>query len=112
MKDRWSEVEALFMRAADLPVVESDSFLDEACKGDDSLRAELLSLLDCDTPEVPLVTQSLLAPPGGQKAGGDVAGERIGAYKLVRLLGRGGMGAVYLATRADDQYNKEVAIKL
>lgn len=80
------------MRAADLSSAERERFLDEACKGDDSLRVEVLCLLDCDTPEVPLVTQSLLQPPGDRKAGGEVAGQP--------------MGAADLATRADDQYNR------
>src|SRR5262249_24540084 len=45
-------------------------------------------------------------------AAADMASRRTGAYRLVRLLGRGGMGSVHLAVRDDDQYQKEVAIKL
>ena len=41
-----------------------------------------------------------------------MAGRRIGPYAVVREIGRGGMGAVYLAVRADDEYKKEVAIKV
>jgi serine/threonine protein kinase len=42
----------------------------------------------------------------------DPAGQMIGAYRLVRSLGRGGMGEVFLAERADDQFRQKVAIKL
>jgi serine/threonine protein kinase len=47
-----------------------------------------------------------------QIAAGALSGKRIGAYQLLRLLGEGGMGKVYLAARADDLYQKEVAIKM
>src|SRR5262249_54097651 len=43
---------------------------------------------------------------------GEQAGRRIGVYRLVRLLGQGGVGSVYLAGRDDDQFQKEVAVKL
>ena len=50
-------------------------------------------------------------PP--EPAGSDpIAGLRVGPYRLVRELGRGGMGTVYLAVRSDDQFQKRVAIKI
>ena len=69
------------------------------------------------SPKLPLVNGSFLPPNGGltdvvSPAVIDMAGRRIGPYRLVRLLGRGGMGSVHLAVRDDDQYRKEVAIKL
>ena len=44
--------------------------------------------------------------------GGPVVERRIGAYRVLRELGHGGMGTVYLAARADDQYQKRVAVKV
>ena len=41
-----------------------------------------------------------------------MAGKRIGAYRIIREIGNGGMAVVYLAERADDQYRKRVAIKM
>ena len=60
--------------------------------------------LDADPP-----LGSPLDPPSRSAAR---PGDVIGAYRIVRLIGEGGMGAVYLATRADDAFHKQVAIKL
>ena len=46
------------------------------------------------------------------RANASLAGRRIGAYRVLLELGRGGMGAVYLDERADDQFRKQVASKL
>ena len=50
--------------------------------------------------------------PSRGRARVDLAGERIGPYRIVRSLGRGGMGEVFLAERADEQFQQQVAIKL
>ncbi|HVS63534.1 MAG TPA: serine/threonine-protein kinase [Thermoanaerobaculia bacterium] len=62
----------------------------------------------------PDLSQALAAGPGADLGVPSIpaAGDRIGAYRLLRLLGRGGMGVVYLAERADRQFEKRVAIKL
>jgi serine/threonine-protein kinase len=52
------------------------------------------------------------ADPDSAKIAEPMSGRRIGPYRVVQLLGHGGMGAVYLAARADEQYEKQVAIKL
>src|SRR5262245_58205456 len=100
---RWSQIEELFLKALELPAEDRKRFLDQACQGDDSLRAEVNSLLACDSPDDPLLAVD--APV-------DASGRRIGPYRLTKLLGEGGMGSVYLAVRDDDQFRKEVAIKL
>jgi eukaryotic-like serine/threonine-protein kinase len=115
--ERWNQIEGLFLQAVELPQQDRERFLAEVCKGDETLRQELNSLLACDTPETPLVSGSFL-PPGDalddttSDATADSVGRRIGPYRLLRLLGRGGMGSVHLAVRDDDHYHKEVAIKL
>ena len=115
--DRWNQIEGLFLQAVELPPQERERFLSEACNGDESLRRELNSLLACDIPETPLVNGSFLPPNSvltdvAAPAATDMAGRRIGPYRLLRLLGHGGMGSVHLAVRDDDHYRKEVAIKL
>lgn len=115
--ERWNQIERLFLQASELPPDERERFLREACNGDETLRQELNSLLACDIPERPLVRGSF-SPPGSAPidttapAVADLADRRIGPYRLVRLLGRGGMGSVHLAVRDDDHFHKEVAIKL
>src|SRR5689334_7156349 len=103
-QERWSQIEELFLKALELPAAERDRFLDQACGGDRSLRAEISSLLACDSPEASLL------PPDDPEA--DPTRRPIRPYRLGRLLGEGGMGSVHLAVRDDDQFRKEVAIKL
>jgi eukaryotic-like serine/threonine-protein kinase len=105
--ERWQTVVETFEAAAERPQYERAAFLDVACAGDVDLRREVESLLlhdsrsgdFLDTPQFPLIPDT-------------VEGMVIGAYRVLRELGAGGMGAVYLGVRADDQYRKEVAIKV
>src|SRR5262249_42992600 len=109
---RWRQIEDLFTQALERPDAERQAFLDQACQGDEELRQELESLLAYDAPnqrlgDVPTVldSENRAGEPG-------IPGGRIGPYRIIRLIGRGGMGAVYLGVRDDDQYQKQVAIKL
>src|SRR5438094_1661606 len=113
--ERWKEVEARFEQALELPPGERPGFLQKSCNGDEELRREVESLLDSHACAGSFLDQRSLFFSGdaAEEAGAAVAtGELIGPYRIVRELGRGGMGAVYLAERADEQYEKRVAIKL
>jgi eukaryotic-like serine/threonine-protein kinase len=105
-------VEELFHAAAQLSLQERASFLDSACAENRSLREEVESMLafDCSA------SRELGALIGNAAASvictESHIGRRFGAYIAKSLLGTGGMGAVYLATRADDQIQRQVAIKL
>src|SRR5690348_5495439 len=113
--ERWRQIEDIFTQAMDCPLPERAQFLSRVCQGDEELRREVKSLLACDAPDRRLIevprdfdgSSSL----GGESAP-DMAGRRIGTYRLIRLIGSGGMGAVYRGVRDDDQYQKQVAIKL
>ncbi|MEK6300087.1 MAG: serine/threonine-protein kinase [Acidobacteriota bacterium] len=113
--DRWQQVEQIFQAALDQDPKERQAFLDRACAGDASLLSEVESLIKSHDEansfiESPLLedqTKILIDLPNQS-----VVNRLIGPYKIIREIGHGGMGTVFLAARADDQYRKAVAIKL
>ncbi len=117
--NRWSQLKALFDSALALDPSERNSFIERQCGNNQELRQELESLLRSyeesgDFFEPPFGDLSFFADttfPGDALPEPQI-GSRIGAYCLEREIGRGGMGAVYLATRADSEFVKRVAIKL
>jgi eukaryotic-like serine/threonine-protein kinase len=116
-QERWQRVEPILDRALELPPEEWSAFLDEACGDDAELRADAETLLQTERTaprflEAPAAsflleaTQAMPAPKSSH------IGALIGPYRIVRELGRGGMGTVYLAERADGQFDQRVALKL
>src|SRR5690242_11539990 len=112
MWDSWDRVQEIFLAAADLPRAEQPRYLDSACRGDAELRAEVESLLNADRTGASTVASAIRSEANSILESGSVAGLRLGAYRVLREIGRGGMGTVYLAERDDDQFKKQVAIKL
>src|SRR6266508_6296767 len=123
--ERWRQVEAIFQAALDLVPKERGQYLAEACCGDLSLKSDVETLLSqhesagnlLEEPpygETELgVLSSLQALAEAEDDVGDpMIGRRLGAYRIEREIGRGGMGAVYEALRVDQEFNKRVAIKL
>ncbi|HKQ75994.1 MAG TPA: protein kinase [Blastocatellia bacterium] len=124
--ERWEQVEEIFNTALDHPADEREAFLTNACGDDLALRHQIEYLINCheqagdfiEDPaavriEDPAAVRDSSLPDGAVTPQPDaMVGRQIGAYRLVREIGRGGMGAVYLAVRSDDQYQKRVALKL
>jgi serine/threonine-protein kinase len=112
-RERWARLESVFLHALGLPTAERAAYLEEACGDDVALRREVEAVLaghaaagGDDTPDR-LLTRSH-APSSPQLAPGD----RLGAWRIEALIGRGGMGEVYRASRADSHYEQQVAIKV
>ncbi len=113
--DRLVEVDDVFAAALELDGAERGRFLDERCAADSGLRREVEALLahcggDAATLADPL-RQYLrhLANDGEQ---GLAAGESVGAWTILRPIGRGGMGLVYQVRRSDGSFDKEAALKV
>jgi len=113
--ERWKQIEAVFEQVLALPEAARADFFKRTCDGDEELRREVDSLLDSHARAGSFIDQrsqffsgEMLDEPGAAVE----AGQLIGPYRVIREIGRGGMGAVYLAERADEQYKKQVAIKL
>ena len=99
----------LFHQALEVPAAARDAFLVAACP-DETLRARVRALLAAHA----AAEGGFLETPATElhAAAMGRAGRRLGAYEILRELGRGGMGAVYLARRADREFEKAVAIKI
>jgi serine/threonine protein kinase/tetratricopeptide (TPR) repeat protein len=108
----WERVQEVFLAAADLPEAEQPAWLDAACEGDAALREEVESLLRADREAVGALASAIEVTAESILQEPDIVGLRLGAYRVTSEIGRGGIGAVYLAERADDQYHKKVAIKI
>src|SRR5215469_1291163 len=109
--DLSERAERLFLAAADLPPREQAEFLDSSCDGDPELRALVEALLASDPGSAEAISAAV-HDEAVLLLERDLRGERLGAYRVERELGHGGMGAVYLAARDDNQYRKQVAIKV
>src|SRR5438132_5123498 len=88
-----------------------DGWVTTMCAGDEALRAEVARLLARQKPAAQFLEESPLAI-AAESNGRPMIGQRIGLYKIISEIGRGGMGAVYLAERDDQHFTKRVAVKL
>lgn len=115
-EDRWNRARVLFLEVCDLEPPQRDAHLREVCGPDEALRIEVEGLLSAagavpdrlETPPLTPALQDFLCPWRSES----LVGQHVGAYRLEKLHATGGMGSVYLAHRADEQYEKTVAIKV
>lgn len=109
----WERVAELFTEAATLPALERAAFIHGACGDDDELREELNSLLRAhDQTSGPLdVAPPFAVDEPGTSEHVEPAGTLVGPYRLLRPIGAGGMGSVWLAERSDGTLKRNVALK-
>jgi serine/threonine-protein kinase len=112
---RWDRLKDLFLRSQDLAPEARTAWLADACADDPTLRDEVEALLRAQSRPAPIFRHD-----GNDLLGTlleddirpeDFAGRRIGAYRVLRLLGEGGMGQVFLAERDDGDFAQRVALK-
>jgi serine/threonine protein kinase len=111
--EHWQQIDKLMDAALALEASQRPAFLDQACAGDEELRREVEKLLAAHQQ-----AGSFLGSPAVQVAAKGIAqdlkpylmGQQLGAYKILSLLGAGGMGEVYLA--GDSRLDRQVAIKV
>ncbi len=112
--EQWQHVKDLFQAALERPPEERRQFVIDSSEGNENLVREVVSLLGFDArastfieaPATAVVPELFTLQPSR------FIGKRIGPYRIVEEIGHGGMGAVFLAERADEQYEQRVAIKL
>jgi serine/threonine protein kinase/Flp pilus assembly protein TadD len=119
--EEWSRVEAILDDLLELDPSARPAAIERAAGGDTRLRAQLESLLEADAgAEMFLETPAAEYAAGLVRAAADedqavhreLPGDLVGPYRLIREIGHGGMGRVFLAERADGQFEQQVALKL
>lgn len=109
--ERWQRIQDLFEAALEQESSNRESYLLQACAGDNDLFLEVKSLLHADQSGHSLLDgQASDVMPIPSEI--EMEGKLVGAYRIVRQIGTGGMGAVYLAERADGHFQQQVALKL
>ena len=109
--DNWHEIQALFDATVGLSREEQTAYLNEHCSGDPFIRNNVEKLLKADTLNHNVLRNVINAEASDFLLSAH-PGERLGAYRLIKEIGKGGMGSVFLAERDDDEYKKQVCVKL
>ncbi len=112
-RERWRRIDELFQRALELEEPEARRAL-LAAETDAEIRSQVAGMLEAEAEEEAadlalggIVRAGLAWAEGGEEG----PPERLGSYRLIREIGRGGLATVYLAERDDDQFSRQVAIK-
>ena len=112
--ERWIRVKEVFAAALEQEAARRASYVEQACGGDAELRTEVISLLEAHDTAGAFIEEDAAQRIGLASAvpRKEWIGQRLGPYRIVDEAGRGGMSQVFRAVRDDEQYEKQVAIKL
>lgn len=113
--DRWARLEEICLGALNVPAEDRPAWIEKAADGDAALAADARELLACHDPGFLAVPVSRVRTLADGPDPGTPSSERapdIEGYRLIRPLGRGGMGDVYLASREGGDYRRYVALKV
>lgn len=110
---RWELIETICLEAMELPSEERAAFLEDRCRGDRDLRDRVRTLLKAMERSPAFMERPVLSIPGEGEGTPELPAEtRVGRYRLIRPLGHGGMGDVYLASYQGDGFERTVALKV
>ncbi|MDQ3133150.1 MAG: serine/threonine protein kinase [Acidobacteriota bacterium] len=108
----FQKIKEVFAEALEKSAKEREDFLREKCADDAELLAEVKSLLDANDKTEKFIEQNALDIQSEFVAGKHYDGTQFGNYKIIGEIGRGGMGAVFLAERSDGEFEQKVALKI
>src|SRR5258705_3667854 len=114
--DQWHKIREVFDAALDRPLDQRADFLEFACAGDEEVQRRVEAMLAADEQEDLLIDRpaykavTTIHPSILGEDSQSFSGEMIGDYRLIKELGRGGMGTVYLAY--DTRLGRQAALKL
>ncbi|HEX8266306.1 MAG TPA: protein kinase [Pyrinomonadaceae bacterium] len=115
IQEKWKKIEEAVIEASQMSGEERERWLAEFCGGDAELRAEIDSLLAFEDEAESFLERSAdsyaakILPDGEEP---QIAGKQFGHYRIIREIGRGGMGAVFLAERTDGEFEQQAALKI
>ena len=114
--ERWQEVKSVLATVLEIDPGEREAYLERSCAGDVSLRREVERLIPYEqSSDSEFLNRTAVATAAStvlREGEGGWIGRQVGPYRILAQLGAGGMGEVYRARRADDQYRQEVAVKI
>jgi serine/threonine-protein kinase len=109
--ERWQQVKALLDGALECRTAERQAYFDASCNGDSELRQEVESLLSSEAEIGDFIEEPIFDLHLGSE-GEPAEGHRIDTYRIIREVGRGGMGSVFLAARAEGDFEGQFALKI
>jgi serine/threonine-protein kinase len=110
--ENWQKVKEIFSRALEKDAGQRAAFLASACAGDANLRAEVESWLDSYAEADEFIENPAFSVNRIFTGDAEQTEKHFGNYRIVREIGRGGMGTVFLAERADGEFDQQVALKI